>query len=390
MLINLLKTIFCSVSLVVTETMDAGLFGERLLQTLIHAWDKLLLPPYPKISSVHELGGSHEAKQYGIIVPFGATLWAVPIKCTSLARKYCTLKKKFLNFSNVNVYMKTSEPYDAENLQQNKDYKFLSEPKKVFNVNFNSPQELKEFFCGKYDDNIIQFNNCTEGNIDAIAIWFELQLDEDIRLSSSPHHIDAKTCCWDQAIFPVYRQYTSNQITIKIKTRKGLLRMEICEVENTFNRTEEMSTSEENLSTLFHTSLSENSDILVSQSVIQFINNETMLEVLNSVVTELSKREHKCVLDLSDFPFVGLKLLQLQSATLVCVVKNNDSIAAIKSISSINNINVKAIKFILRCNLEKYLETCKIKFDIIVTNIIESTGEMKEKYIGLLPVLRYV
>lgn len=33
------------VSLVVTETVDAGLFGEGIVESLIHAWEHLLLQP---------------------------------------------------------------------------------------------------------------------------------------------------------------------------------------------------------------------------------------------------------------------------------------------------------------------------------------------------------
>lgn len=33
------------VSLVVTETVDSGLFGEGIVESLIHAWEHLLLPP---------------------------------------------------------------------------------------------------------------------------------------------------------------------------------------------------------------------------------------------------------------------------------------------------------------------------------------------------------
>lgn len=36
---------FIRVSLVVTETVDAGLFGEGIIESLIHAWKHLLLPP---------------------------------------------------------------------------------------------------------------------------------------------------------------------------------------------------------------------------------------------------------------------------------------------------------------------------------------------------------
>lgn len=37
--------VFVRVSLVVTETVDAGLFGEGIVESLIHAWKNLLLPP---------------------------------------------------------------------------------------------------------------------------------------------------------------------------------------------------------------------------------------------------------------------------------------------------------------------------------------------------------
>lgn len=41
----LISVPFFRVSLVVTETVDAGLFGEGIIETLIHAWKHLLLPP---------------------------------------------------------------------------------------------------------------------------------------------------------------------------------------------------------------------------------------------------------------------------------------------------------------------------------------------------------
>lgn len=40
------------VSLVVTETVDAGLFGEGIVETLIHAWKNLLLEP--KVSKIKD------------------------------------------------------------------------------------------------------------------------------------------------------------------------------------------------------------------------------------------------------------------------------------------------------------------------------------------------
>lgn len=40
--------------------------------------------------------------------------------------------------------------------------------------------------------------NC-DGQLDAIVTWFELQLDDDILLSSSPH----SNSCWEQAVYHI-------------------------------------------------------------------------------------------------------------------------------------------------------------------------------------------
>lgn len=50
LLTYIFKKSFYRVSLVVTETVDAGLFGEGIVESLIHAWEHLLLQP--KVSSV--------------------------------------------------------------------------------------------------------------------------------------------------------------------------------------------------------------------------------------------------------------------------------------------------------------------------------------------------
>jgi len=66
------------VSLVVTETVDAGLLGEGILQSLVHAWDHLLLPP----------GSKGQVANVGRVVPDAAGVWVVPIECIHIARKY--------------------------------------------------------------------------------------------------------------------------------------------------------------------------------------------------------------------------------------------------------------------------------------------------------------
>lgn len=69
---------FSRVSLVVTETVDAGLLGEGILQSLIHAWEHLLLPPRSE----------DQVANVGKVVPEAAGIWVVPIECLHIARKY--------------------------------------------------------------------------------------------------------------------------------------------------------------------------------------------------------------------------------------------------------------------------------------------------------------
>lgn len=39
-----------------------------------------------------------------------------------------------------------------------------------------------------------------QGELDALAVWFQLHLDEDSSLSTGPH----EDTCWEQAIYPVH------------------------------------------------------------------------------------------------------------------------------------------------------------------------------------------
>lgn len=66
----------------VTETVDSGLLGEGILQSLIHAWDLLLLPA----------GCGDQEANAGRVVPEAAGVWIVPIECLHIARKNWLLK----------------------------------------------------------------------------------------------------------------------------------------------------------------------------------------------------------------------------------------------------------------------------------------------------------
>lgn len=70
------------VSLVVTETVDAGLFGEGIVETLIHAWKHLLLPP--QISE----GQSVPTSGVGRVIPASATVFGMAVQCPEIRRHH--------------------------------------------------------------------------------------------------------------------------------------------------------------------------------------------------------------------------------------------------------------------------------------------------------------
>ena len=59
------------VDLVVTETVDAGLLGEFILETVHDAWERLLLP--------RESGGK--------VIPASATVHACAVECAAVRRQ---------------------------------------------------------------------------------------------------------------------------------------------------------------------------------------------------------------------------------------------------------------------------------------------------------------
>ena len=68
------------VSLVVMETVDAGLLGEAIIPTLRHAWSHLLLPKQLP-------GCTNEIGRCGHVIPCGATVYVMAIECQEIARE---------------------------------------------------------------------------------------------------------------------------------------------------------------------------------------------------------------------------------------------------------------------------------------------------------------
>uniref|UniRef100_A0A9J8C020 Protein arginine N-methyltransferase 9 n=2 Tax=Cyprinus carpio TaxID=7962 RepID=A0A9J8C020_CYPCA len=204
------------VSLVVTETVDAGLFGEGIIETLIHAWKHLLLPP----PSTHQPLSS--PSQTGRVIPAGATVFGVAVQCREIRRHHrlCASSVGGLDLSAVGqIYSPVScladtedstEPYTTERLSRLRGgYIQLTHPFTALDIDFNNLQEL-EGLCSR---EVMQLRLCVtqEGVLDALAVWFQLHLDQDNHLSTGPQ----EDTCWEQAIYPIQSPFSKSNYTVK-------------------------------------------------------------------------------------------------------------------------------------------------------------------------------
>ncbi|XP_066487962.1 protein arginine N-methyltransferase 9 [Tiliqua scincoides] len=219
------------VSLVVTETVDSGLFGEGIVESLIHAWEHLLLPPKPNGTSV----GS---ENYGKVIPAGATIWGMAVECKEIRRHHRVDVKAVagvhmpekLKFYSPTYGSENSdesiEPYSTEKLSRIPGgYTALTEHFQILTVDFNNLQELKSFSTRKPFK--IQIPVVKEGMLDAIVVWFTLQLDDEHMLSTSP----SEDTCWEQAVYPVqglfdYSVKSGDSVSMEIACQDCYLRIQ--------------------------------------------------------------------------------------------------------------------------------------------------------------------
>ncbi|XP_054370540.1 protein arginine N-methyltransferase 9 isoform X2 [Molothrus aeneus] len=210
------------VSLVVTETVDAGLFGEGIVESLIHAWEHLLLQPKPKNQDI-------SAGDYGRVIPASATIFGMAVECKEIRRHHRVGMREVAGVCLSNSVQffsptyaaagseETVEPYTTEKLSRIPGgYRALTEPCQVMTVDFNDLQELKSLADRKPWKLSLPV---TEGGIlDAVVVWFVLQLDEEHSLSTSP----SEETCWEQAVYPV-----QGLLDYSVKTGDTVM-MEVC------------------------------------------------------------------------------------------------------------------------------------------------------------------
>ncbi|KAM3622655.1 uncharacterized protein V6R79_001699 [Siganus canaliculatus] len=219
------------VSLVVTETVDAGLFGEGIIESLIHAWHHLLLPPQTGENEFQEQSAT------GRVIPAGATVFGMAVECLEIRRHHrlCVAEVGGLSVAAAGELRSpvscssepddSMEPYTTERLSRLPGgYKSLTEPFTALNIDFNNVQELEGLSSRQVQR--IHLPVTQEGELDALAVWFQLHLDEVSSLSTGPQ----EDTCWEQAIYPVHSARgfplkPRDELVVEVSCRDAYLRL---------------------------------------------------------------------------------------------------------------------------------------------------------------------
>ncbi|XP_066535623.1 protein arginine N-methyltransferase 9 [Hoplias malabaricus] len=219
------------VSLVVTETVDAGLLGEGIIESLIHAWKHLLLPPPNPEEPLST------PSQTGRVIPAGATVFGMAVECQEIRRHHrlCASAVGGLDLEAVGEIRspvscsvdadESAEPYTTERLSRLPGgFTALTQPCRVLDIDFNSVQEL-ERLC--YREIIrLRVPVTRDGVVDALAVWFQLHLDQENSISTGPQ----ENTCWEQAIYPVQSPAhcsvkCNDELLVEVSCRDAYLRL---------------------------------------------------------------------------------------------------------------------------------------------------------------------
>lgn len=255
-----------------TETFDAGLFGELVVPSMINVHMNIL-----------DLNG--------MVIPMGATIYAAAIECEYIRYRSSVIFDKVkdncpLNFNYISV-LSDDEYYDTENLEK-VQINYITEPQVLFNINFNDLLELQEF-CKDGIKQMLQTKCKYDGTIDGLVTWFKLHLDEEITLDSSD-----KKSCWQLAVFPGMPTncHGGDILTIKAEMSKSKLKCSFSMDNTRFNDNYE--------SFLCY----------LPKEVIVFLNDFNYVKMLTEIARYQESREIKYILDTSPFPIYGLTLLK--------------------------------------------------------------------------------
>lgn len=328
-------------NLIVTEIFDAALFGEHMLDTLIHALENLVEDDFE-------------------VIPCAATVYVTGISSKQL-RKLHRVCYDYPEIMLKGSFVFDGEPYVVEDLKKF-DVDYITETKPIINVNFKDVVNLKRLAKQMDIHSSVSVKSLKNGSIDAIAVWFDLYLDETVKLTTNPFETD-RAKCWEQAVFYLNtpKVVTENEEVIVASTLfDNRLQLFIGE------------TSAGDTATSFP----------VSQEVISFLNDELLVNHIKEMASHFSEKTDAYVMDFNPVPLFGI-LMAKHGGALYCQAKCEADKAFLEYLAHVNN--VKKIS-IITYNQVFYVQESLPPLDIVFLPPISTDGSADESNLGILSI----
>lgn len=364
------------IDLIVTETMDCGVFGEGLLETLIHAKENLLKPN-------------------GLIVPARVKLFVAGFQSRQLAMEQNVVNSSCFTdtiyVQNYSLSSNNQEPYDSCHVEQLKDFKLITKVEEALNVNLNNLDELYALMNGQLKKNVRLAYITPESILDGFCVWFEMSLDADstILVNTDPLNRDSsigeQPCCWESAIFRLKHRFTNSQklqnLNVTISAANGILKID--HYYDAYGKTYSGLTSE----------------------MVKYLNDTELINGLEfDVFAELQKRfgnirpnvmgksksakpekvsNIENMLDFMPFPTVGIALLKERRLKMLYCSK--DAMEIVSFIAESNCIPLQSIVFIDDPHDTLFINE---KFDLIILPLIDGYGTLNSAQVANYGILK--
>lgn len=329
------------VSVVVSETFDVGVFGEGILETLIHAKRNLLEPD-------------------GKIIPWKVKLHVTGFQSTTLCTNQMIINetlKEYLFLGELQLVARHVEPYDSEYADQICDFKLITSTVSPMEVDFNNENQMQMYFDGSIVKKFEIESRVEESQLlDGFVVWFTLFLSE----SDPENFISTKPTsqsCWGQAIFKLSERVLIEKdqiMDLSISCKNGILEI--------------------------HHDLDQNpatERIEVDPEVLKFLNDEDYLRELEFAVSKHGNKFNNC-LDLLPFPYIGMMLLKESRLDKLWCSKKQETL--IRLIAKKNVIDEKHFVFLHDAEID-----LAITFELIILHPFCPQGDLDNELIYKYP-----
>ena len=325
------------VSLIVSETLDSGVFGEGILDTLIHAKQFLLKPD-------------------GKIVPWKVKIHVAGYKSKSLTTNQVLLNESFQEYvflEHVHIVAKHVEPYDAEYVNKISDFIMVTNSVEAIEVDFNDLKSMQDHFDGTIVKEFELQSEVDNDYLDGFVTWFTLYLnetDQENFISTEP----GAESCWTQAIFKLRERVLLKKyqvLKLLMSCKDGILKI---------HHTLDIET--------------ERTYLEVDPVILRFLNDDDYLQELDYAVSKNNRKFVNC-LDLSPFPFAGLMLLKEKRLEKLWCRKQVREL--MEFIATKNLISLDKIEFIGETELK--LETI---FQVIIFHPFHPLGDLNGHFLS--------